>query len=264
MGFAETLEDMEKEKTGGRRVKSVDRAFDILEYVKKANGSTLTNIATDLNMSPSTVSNYLYTLRESGYLTKINSEYYIGFPLLSLGWEAQNRYRLHRIAESEVHRIINETDGRFMVMVVENDEGICLYQTQNRGAIITDKNIGDKIELHCTALGKAYLAEIPEQEAKEILRDKGLPRWTENTITNDEEFFKELEQTRERGFAINDEERVIGMRAIGAPIKTQNGEPLGSISISGPITQFKDELFYEEIPTMLLELSRVIAVQESF
>lgn len=87
---------------------------------------------------------------------------------------------------------------------------------------------------------------------------------TRNTITSRDGLYEEIERTKERGYSINDEERVQGMRAIGAPIVTERDAVLGSISVSLPITRLKGELFEETVPALVRETASVIAVKKTY
>lgn len=92
------------------------------------------------------------------------------------------------------------------------------------------------------------LAAMSDQEVESIIKDKGLEAKTENTITDIDSLFEELEEIREKGVAFNREETNLGIRAVGASITRPNGVVLGAISVSGPAHRLSGELFNEELP----------------
>ncbi|WP_245779502.1 IclR family transcriptional regulator [Halostagnicola kamekurae] len=92
----------------------------------------------------------------------------------------------------------------------------------------------------------------------------GLPEVTDKTITDRSALKDQLEEIRERGYAIDDEERVIGMRCVAAPICDENDRPIGAISVSGPTNRFDDDIFKAEIPKNVLSTANVIEVNMTY
>ncbi|MDX1745706.1 MAG: IclR family transcriptional regulator C-terminal domain-containing protein, partial [Halobacteriales archaeon] len=101
---------------------------------------------------------------------------------------------------------------------------------------------------------------LPEDRIESILAKHGLIARTEATITDRETLFEELRTVRERGYALNDEEKLRGLRAVGAPILGQDGRPLGAISVSDTTRNMYDERFREEIPDRLMGTANIIEV----
>jgi DNA-binding IclR family transcriptional regulator len=100
--------------------------------------------------------------------------------------------------------------------------------------------------MHWTALGKALLAQFPDERVHGIVDRHGLPRATENTITDRDELFAELERIRERGFSIEDEERREGIKALAVKIQyDEDPSPVAAVSISGPKRRIGEEEYDE-------------------
>jgi len=104
---------------------------------------------------------------------------------------------------------------------------------------------------------------MPRERVDQILNQHGLPQVTENTITDRQELFDELDTVREQGFAIDNEERVDGVWCIGAPIKSE-GNVLGAVSVSGPTNRMKSERFDDGIPEMVRSTANVIEVNSTY
>lgn len=96
--------------------------------------------------------------------------------------------------------------------------------------------------LPACGVGKAILANFPRERVSDVVEEYGLPAWTENTITDEESLYEELNRIRNRGVAFDDEERIRGLQYVAAPIQC-DGELLGAISVSGPKKRFADEGF---------------------
>jgi DNA-binding IclR family transcriptional regulator len=97
--------------------------------------------------------------------------------------------------------------------------------------------IGKRMDVHCTALGKALTAYLPEEQVEALVRRHGLLRHNDNTIASLKKLKQELEQVRKQSYSIDDEEEEIGVRCLGAPILSANEQALAAISIAGTIDQ---------------------------
>nr|WP_255681667.1 IclR family transcriptional regulator C-terminal domain-containing protein [Natrinema sp. SYSU A 869] len=112
-------------------------------------------------------------------------------------------------------------------------------------------DVGRQIHLHCSSAGKSILAQYPRDRVDEIFDRWNLPALTENTITDREELYDELERVRERGVAFNREEHVDGINGTAVPV-TQDGSVLGALAVAGPSHRLNGERLEEEVPNMLL------------
>lgn len=102
--------------------------------------------------------------------------------------------------------------------------------------------------MHASGIGKAMLAELSPPEVEKILQRKGLEEFTERTLTSPDDLFSDLEASRERGWAFDDEERHLGMRCVAAPIFNAFGEAMAGVSVSGPAARFSDRAVAETGP----------------
>ncbi len=93
---------------------------------------------------------------------------------------------------------------------------------------------GTSNAIHASGIGKALLANLPEDRVKGIIASRGLDRFTDNTITDTDKLFEELAMIRRKGYAVDDEERTEGMRCIASAIFDAYGEPIAGLSVSGP------------------------------
>lgn len=246
------------------RIQSVETTFEVLEYIRDNEGGGVTDVANALSVSKSTAHGHLSTLTSLGYIVKLDGTYRIGLQFLELGHHARSRYNLYEAAKSEADQLAQTTGERCQVMVVEDFRGVYIYQTAGEKAVQTDSHIGSTVELHCTAVGKSYLASLPEAELERYLNEVGLTTRTEYTITDREEFLAELEKIRNQGYALNLEERIAGMRAVGAPILTENGDALGAISVSVPTTRIEETVHESDLPKQVQRSARVITIKTTY
>lgn len=247
-----------------RQIQSVKTTFEILEFIRDNRGARVTDVASALSVSKSTAHGHLSTLTALGYVVKVDGKYRIGLQFLELGHHARDRYNLYEAVKSEIDRLAQSTGERCQVMVSEGYRGTYIYQTAGDQSIQTDSHIGSTVELHCTAVGKSYLAHLSEAELEAYLETVSLPARTERTITDREAFLDELETIRERGYALNLEEKITGMRAVGAPILTDDGDVLGAISVSVPTTHVDDIVNESELPEQVRRSARVITIKTTY
>lgn len=242
---------------------SIKKAFAILSVFSQNGGKFelgVGEISRILKMHKSTVHRFLRSMEKVGVIEK-NEEtgkYRLGLKLYELG----NSVSLKKIMVDrarayleDLHWYLNET---VHFATLKNGEVAYLDK------IIADRNfviiseVGKRLPAHCTGLGKAMLAFLPEDEVKRIIKEKGLKRFTKNTITNKKKFFEELKKVKERGYAIDDEEIEDGLRCIAAPIFNGEGKVIAAVSISGPSSRI-NETTYDEYSKYVIRTAKLIS-----
>lgn len=197
-------------------------------------------------------------------MLKEGNEYHIGLSFLGLGAYARNRTDIYDAARVEVDELADETGELVNLLVDRKGIGIYLYQAKGEQAVELDTYEGKRVHLHCTALGKAILGFRPRDEVIGILDEHGLSRMTESTITDHETLLEELDEVRERKYAIDREERLTGLRCIAAPITNEQDRSIAAISVAAPTHRVDDERFYDELPDTVLRTANVIELQYNY
>lgn len=245
-------------------VRTVDRTLEILEIIRDLDGTGVSEIAERVDIGKSAVHNHLSTLANREYVVKEGDEYHIGLSFLGLGAYARNRTEIYETARPEVEKLAADTDELANLMVEKNGSGIYLYQAEGENAVQLDTYEGKRTHLHCTALGKAILAFRPREEVEAILDERGMPPMTEHTITDRGAFFEELEETRERNYAVDREERINGLRCIAAPITDDDDRSVAAISVASPTHRVSDERFERELPDVVLGTANIIELHHNY
>ncbi|WP_226040020.1 IclR family transcriptional regulator [Natrinema sp. DC36] len=245
-------------------VQAAATTFRIIETLHELDGAGVSDLSDELEMPKSTVHDHLQTLTEIEYLVNEGGTYHVGARFLELGGFARSQMKLYQIASPEIKKLASETGEHANLLIEEHGKGIFLNKTKGQDAVNLDTHIGKRVHLHTTALGKAILSRLSEPAVDEIIDRHGLPAVTEKTITNVGELKRQLATIREQGYAIDDEERVSGMRCVAAPICDDEANPIGAISVSGPTNRFDDEIFATEIPKAVLSTANVIEVNMTY
>ncbi|ELY50421.1 IclR family transcriptional regulator [Natronolimnohabitans innermongolicus] len=234
------------------RVKTTETAFRIVELLMERDGMRLSELARELGVAKSTAHRHLSTLLDLEYVTENNGVYRTGLRFLEIGEQTRTRTDAYRLAEEKVADLAAETEERSQFIVEEHGQGVYLFRETGDRAVHTDSEIGKRIPIHATAAGKAILANLSDERIEEIIDQRGLPALTEHTTTDEEALWTELAEIRDRGYSTNDQENTSGLRAIGVPVRYEDGEPLGALSVSGPTHRFQKTLFNETLPNLLL------------
>ncbi|MEA1931659.1 IclR family transcriptional regulator [Halohasta litorea] len=254
------MNDTPTEAPSGRRVQAVQISCNILEAVREMDGAGVSELADRLDRSKATIHSHLATLVDNELIVKHDDSYEISLRFVDIGEYAKNRIDIYEVAKDEVDRLAEETGEVAQFMVEEHGRGVYLHKASGENAIQTASYTGNRKDLHCTALGKSILSQLPDDRVDEIIDRHGLPQRTENTVSSREELFDVLETIRERGVAFDDEEILKGLRCIAAPIQHPTGDIHGAISISGPTSRFKGDRFHEELPEVVKGAANVIEV----
>lgn len=227
----------EPRRSGG--VQSLGRAFLILETLARTGGlASLSRLATLTELPPATVHRLVRSLVDLGYVhQEPNRQYSLGPQLLRLAVESSKRIGVW--AAPFLAEAVDELKESVNVAVLDGDGVTYVAQEQpstNLMRMFTE--VGRRALPHGTAVGKAMLAELPEQEVLAILERTGMPRFTEHTITTPEAYLDELRLVRQRGYATDDEEQELGVRCVAVPV---TGAPRRmALSMSGPSTRMDE------------------------
>lgn len=233
-------------------VSSVERSYAILHALKELDGARVEEVSRALDTPQSTVHKHLATLEGLGYVTNDGGVYRVGLRYLNLGGFARSNREGYEQAIGIVDTIAAKTGERTQFVVEEHGRGVYLHTTAPEQAVQTERHMGKLRYLHSSAAGKAILASLPPAYVDEIVDEHGLPAETENTITDREALYDELDRIRERGVAFNYEESIEGLRAAGVAVELPDSRVLGSFSISGPARRLKGEFYQQELPDILL------------
>ncbi|WP_411966375.1 IclR family transcriptional regulator [Haloferax sp. YSMS24] len=247
-----------------RPVKTATTSFAILERLKERGPLGPTKLASDLGLAKSTVHRHLKTLEQEGFAVPDEGGYRIGLRLLDFGIYARNQHQFYEVAKSKVEELAEETGEKVWCVTEEQGRGFHLYGAAGKHSVRTPAREGTRSYLHQLAAGKAILSEFPDERVHAIIDQHGLPSKTSQTITETDELFEELQTVRERGFALNQEEIVPKLHAVGVAVTDQDGYPVGAISISGPSNRLKGERLTVDLANLLLGAANEVEINLNF
>jgi IclR family acetate operon transcriptional repressor len=226
------------------QVQSLTRGLSILEALATAEaGISLTDIAHRVDLPPSTTHRLLSTLEKMGYVYQSEElgHWYVGLQAFTVG----SGFLANRdfVGQSHVYmrRLMEQSGETANLAILDGTEAVFIAQVQCREMMRILVKLGSRVPLHASGVGKAIFAALPDEQIDAILKVKGLPRITGNTIVAPETMWAALKVIRHRGYSFDDEEHAPGTRCVAATIYDEYAEPLGAISLAGPSSRLPDE-----------------------
>ena len=222
-------------------VKSVYRTVKILEAFNAEEGMTVTEISKRFNFPKSSVHQILNTLTNENMLAKdpVTHKYYLGIKLFTLGDKARANLEIRKVAAPLLKELKYKFNETVHLTVLDNDEVLYVECLESSKLLRTFSVLGYRAPLHCTAVGKALMAHLPEEDLNRVIRTKGLTKFTKNTITDKKRLLKELNSVVKKGYSVDNIEHEQGVRCVGAPIRNHQGEVFAAISVTWPSQRLK-------------------------
>ena len=249
-------------KRARRSVQSVDRALDLLEALAAAEGEvSITALAARTTLHVSTVHRLLSTLLRRGYVRQNpeTSRYYAGAKLATLA-EGRSRFGELRLRARPVLRAITEATRETANLVVLDDLAAVYTETIPSPQVVRlFTQAGNRVPLHATGAGKALLAALPAARRDSVLDRLELRPYTPHTIVDAAVLRRAVEEIRERGYAIDDEEYDDGVRCVAVPVMGAPNELIGSLSISAPANRLTRQRCTELVPLLRRSASELAA-----
>lgn len=243
---------MKQNGDSGRSIKSNETLFAIIESLKETDGAGVTELADRLDLAKSTVHKHLVSLERNRYVVNEGGRYRLGLEFFNTGVYVRNQYEIYHVAKDRIDRLAEETDEAAWLIIPENGLGMFVYGVPQNKSFSFDSMIGTWVYLHANSAGKAILAHLSDEEIQQVIDRHGLPAQTEHTITDREELFAELEDVRERGYAMNAQEDLRGLHAIATPV-IWNERPIAAVTIAGAANRLTEEQIEDKLYSSLLE-----------
>ncbi|PHV70235.1 transcriptional regulator [Sporanaerobium hydrogeniformans] len=234
-------------ENGEIKVKSLQKAIEVLNCFTKKNSLGVTEISSMLGLYKSNVHSILTTYKSMDYLEQDeeSGKYRLGLGIFSLCRALGDRFSIKQVAMPYLQEIANLTNERVYLAIPNEDEVIYLEAMYPAESVNLMRTImGESAKMYCTGIGKAILAHLPIDEIEEYI-SRELVAYTEMTITDKDKLKEELQLIRVRGYAIDNMEHEYGIKCIAMPIFNRQGKVEASISISGPSLRFENERIEE-------------------
>lgn len=245
-------------------VRLVDRVFDVIETLSRyPEGTTITTLTNATGIHKSTVYRLLTTLINRGYVIKDDktSKYQMTLRTYHIGSRAVPKFdlltvsvdylkELSRLSQEAVHLAIPDGASIFYLFKEVSSENV----------IRTSSKTGAKTYMYYTGLGKALLATMTPDEVKEIWDKSDIKQYTPSTITTYSELMNDLELTRKRGYAIDNEEHELGIACIADVVRDASNKVVAAVSISTLATRMNENFLEKNVPRLHCTTGKISAM----
>lgn len=235
-------------KQGGG-AQAVDRAFEILEIIEAAGGSlALTEVAEITGLTLPTIHRLIRALAARGYIRQLPSrKYALGPTLIRLGESATQL--IGTWSRPHLADVVQATGETANMAVLDGTMAVYVAQVPSAHAMRIFTEVGRRVYLHSTGVGKALLGQLADSRVREIVRRVGLQQQTEHTLATEAALLADLALVRSRGYALDEQEQEPGVRCVAVPV---GPEPMSwmAVSVSGPVTRMTDELIERAVPLL--------------
>jgi len=244
-------------------VKSVMKAFLIMEELDKAGELSIGDLSERLLMDKATVHRLINTIKDSGYVNQNldSKKYSNSLKLLAMGNRVMEKSGVKHIARPYVEELAEKTGETINLGVRVGNKIIYVDKLESSSTIKVGLGIGTSVPSYCSGLGKAILAFTLEDELQEILDSISFEKYTNGSITEIVMLKEEFKKIRERGYSIDDEEYVIGLICIAAPIFDYHGNPVAAISVSSPKYRYDANKHLTFYSSLVIEAAQKISRQ---
>jgi IclR family pca regulon transcriptional regulator len=241
-------------------INSIAKGLAVLEAFSEAGPLTLSKIAGALKSNNTTATRLCYTLAELGFIQKDEQKrYHLTPKILTLGHAYISGLAWYEVAQYYLERLFREVQETVSLSILEGSEIIYVLRIRKRKYLPFDIQVGTKLPVYCTAMGKVLMAMGPPQKIQSILKGLEFKSLTARTITRSDKFLEELDRVRKKGYAINDEELSIGNRSVAAPILDEKGYAVAAIHIAVPTTEYSRSQMEKTLAPQVIKTAREIS-----
>jgi DNA-binding IclR family transcriptional regulator len=197
--------------------------------------------ATKLKIAKSSAHDLMSSLAKLGFLNRTEeNRYRLGWRLVTLSETLLATTELRKEAHPVMEELAAQYQETIHLAVLDDTQAVYVDKLEGRQAVRVElTSLGARLYAHCSALGKVLLAYSPEDDVRRIIETAGLPRFTPNTIVDEEELTQALAKIRKQGYAYDLEEILLDLCCVGAPIYNHTGQVIAAISMSIPAYRFR-------------------------
>ncbi len=232
-------------------------------------GISVHDLSAKVKLPKGTTHRLLTSLAYFGYTRKDpkTRDYFLGFKLVELGNLILSQLDLRKEAEPMLRDLAERTQETVHLVLMDNHEIVYIDKVdsnRNPSGLRMASRIGLRNPAHSCAVGKVMLAHLQPEEVDQIIKEKGLPKRTQNTITSPIRLKEHLKTVKREGYAMDDEENELGIRCVAAPIYNEVGSVVAAISISGPAFRVTRKLIHETLKKEVMETALEVSQKMGF
>lgn len=256
---------MEMEKTQQDTQKNPiqvsERIFSTIECLAQNGAMGLLELSAELSLNKSTVHRILNSLICMDYVRQDSEtlKYSLSFKICSLSNQILSKNNMIDIARPFIKELSAQSGETVHLVQIDGVNAIYIDKVEAfQNSVRMISMVGKSIPLYCSGVGKAMLADMPDEKIESIWKNSSIHQMTEHTVTKFYDFMELIEEVRKNGYATDNEENELGVRCIAVSLKGYNGRTAYAISISAPKDRMTDERI-NELKEMILYAKGQIA-----
>lgn len=237
---------------------SAERALAMVEYLAETGGAPLGEISRALGLNKSTAHRFVTTLVNAGYVRRDPADrtYSLTTRIVEVATQVMQRLEIHRVVRPVLEDLAHSVGETVHLGILDGYDLVYIDKVEGHSPVQMAAKVGSRGVCHSTALGKVLLSVQPEEVWDDYIRDRGLVRRTERTITSRHAFVAELRRVRRQGWAADHVENEEGIRCVGAPVRDQWGTVVAAMSISGWTLSMTEGRVDDLVPLLLGQATR--------
>ena len=247
-------------------VKSIIKAFAIIEALDEAGPLSIGELSKMLAMDKATVHRLINTVKDIGYVTQNleTKKYSNSIKLFEIGRNVITKTGLFEAARPYIESLSAETGESINLGIVRDNKIVYVDKKEGKSAIKVSIKIGTSIPMHCTGMGKAVLSHMNETERENIVNQIEYKRYAKNTSLDKETLLRRLDKSHKLGYSIDNEEYIDDLISFGAPIFNYKGDPIAAISISFPKSRYDEADHGVAYPVLIKDAAANISKQMGY
>ncbi len=258
---------MAKREKASYVIQSVTNALNLLEGFKGDRDELgVTELSKRLKLHKNNIFRLLATLEAKGYIeqNKATENYRLGVKSLELGQTFIQQLSLVRQAKPFLKEIVEQCNEMAYIGLIRQRSVVCLDVEEANQTVKVVNRVGWSLPIHCTAIGKAQIAYVSEEELERLGVLDNMSKFTENTIVDRAEFIRHLKEVAKRGYALDNEEYNLGVRCVAFPVKDYTGRVVGAIAVCGPSFRMTDDFLKTKIIPVVKDAGEKVSKRLGF
>lgn len=239
-------------------IQCLGRAIAILDCFKEIEELGVTEISNRIGLHKSTTFNIISTLEHYRYLEKNENtgKYHLGIELFRMGTKVHASLR--KIVAPYLEKLVSQFKETVNLVTRDSNHVIYLEKIESPHSMRISTTEGSRLPINTTAVGKAILAGLPDDELMEVINRIQFVKFTDHTVCNKKKFYENIQKVRALGYAEDFEELEIGLTCVASPIFNHTGKSFAAISVSGPTSRMNNDV-RKEISKVLMEVTQEIS-----
>lgn len=243
-------------------IESLQRGLQVLALFNHEQPTlTLTEIILRTGLNKTTAFRIVSTLETAGYLKRDpeTKQYRPALKVLQLGFTALSSLEFRQVARPYLHQLSQEVGETVSLSVLDGMDVVYVDRVRNQQIVGVVLGIGSRIPAHCASMGKVILAHLTDEELNGRLQNLTLTPCTPQSHTTIEDLKADIIRVRQQGYALNDEELELGLRAVAAPIWDDHNQVVAAINITGSTRTISKERLVQELAAKVVETALQIS-----